>query len=159
MSNSLTAEILAAIPPRPEGFLIITIGNTFRHDDGVGPYLATLLRPHSKIKVIDAGQNPENIVDEVIALAPAAIAVVDAADFGGQPGEVRLIPEDLIPETTLSTHMIPMNVILRLITETTRSVTAFIGIQALSFDLGEGLSQPVKAAADALAVEIIKRHT
>jgi hydrogenase 3 maturation protease len=89
-------------------------------------------------------------VDEAIGLAPKYIVVIDAADFGGAPGEVRVIEESAIPRTTLSTHMIPLNVVTGIISEQTGAKVAFIGIQVKSAALGEGLSPEVRAAAEQL---------
>ena len=156
MLNSLTADVLEALGPASGPFLILTVGNSFRSDDGVGPYIASCLRP-VPVKVMDAGNTPENIVDEAIAFAPDKITVIDCADFGGTAGEVRVIPEELIPETTLSTHMVPINVITRLIGSSIKTSIVFIGIQPEAVTLGEGLSPEVRQAADEI-IGIIKRN-
>ena len=141
--------------PRKGTNLVITAGNSFRSDDGVGPYLYTLLKGCSGLTVIDAGYTPENIVDEAIGINPDYIVVIDAADFQGRPGEIRIVSDDLIPTSTLSTHAIPLNVITRLIEESTGAATVFIGIQVRSVMMGEGLSPEVQAAAELLSQEII----
>ena len=139
----------------------MTVGNSFRSDDGVGPFIADRLAAwedarelresegsEMAIDWINAGQNPENIIDEAIARNPDRLVVIDAADFGGEPGEARIIPSELIPESTMSTHMIPLNVITQLIADETGSETVFLGIQAVSFSLGEGLSQRVQETGE-----------
>ena len=141
--------------PRRGTNLVITAGNSFRSDDGVGPYLYALLKECEGLSVIDAGYTPENIVDEAIEVNPDYIIVIDAADFQGRPGEIRVVDDALIPTSTLSTHAIPLNVITRLIEESSGATTVFIGIQARSVVMGEGLSPEVKAAADVLAQEIM----
>jgi len=158
MLNSLTAEILEVLKPRSNQDLIITVGNSFRRDDGVGPYLSGKLRDFEKIKVLNAGDTPENIVDEAIASKPVRILIFDAADFGGRAGEVRTIPEGLIPQTALSTHSIPLNVITGIIAGETNAEIVFIGIQPKTVEFGEGLSEEVKKAADAIA-ETIRRNS
>ena len=147
MSNSLTAEIRAALTPGP-GTVVITAGNPWRRDDGVGPYISERLRGVPGLAVIAAGQNPENIVDEVLALRPARVLVIDAADFGGRPGELRLLAAEQIPSCTLSTHMIPLNVITALIQDETGAAATFLGIQVATVTPGEGLSPPVQQAAE-----------
>jgi hydrogenase maturation protease HycI len=148
MLNLLTADIRGALRPDSQNHLVITAGNTFRSDDGLGPYIASQLKEVQKIKVIDAGFTPENIVDEAIRLQPETIVFIDAANFGGTPGEVRIISEELIPETALSTHQIPLNVISKLIANSTQASVSFVGIQAAKMSLGEGLSEEVKQSAE-----------
>jgi len=150
MSSSLTADILKILKDCTGQTVVVTAGNTFRSDDGVGPYISSQLSDTFGLRIVEAGQNPENIVDEVIALKPDAIIVIDAAHFEGYPGEVRVIPEDLIPSTSLSTHMIPLNVVIRLIVEDNPVTVHYLGVQILSAELGEGLSGEIKASADEL---------
>ncbi|MCK4995079.1 MAG: hypothetical protein KAS13_08575, partial [Candidatus Omnitrophica bacterium] len=70
MSNILTVDITELLKSIPGSNLIITVGNSFRSDDGVGPYLGAKLKRMKGLKVITAGINPENIIDEVIDLKP-----------------------------------------------------------------------------------------
>ncbi|MBF0327674.1 MAG: hydrogenase 3 maturation endopeptidase HyCI [Nitrospirae bacterium] len=136
--------------PIPDGLiLVITVGNSFRSDDGVGPYIsanAVALLPG--IAVLNAGDKPENIIDKAVELKPARTIIIDAADFGGSAGEIRLLPVEMIPSTTLSTHTFPLPVVAKVIAEDTGSEIFFVGIQAKGMDFGEGLSDEVKAAAE-----------
>ncbi len=143
-------EIEEALRPGTGVTLIITAGNSFRQDDGVGPYIASGIRPTSTLKVINAGYTPENIIEEAVSLNPQSIVFIDAADFNSQAGDIRLIPEESIPETTVSTHMIPLNIISRLIADSIKSKIAFIGIQPKSTQFGEDMCPEVKSAADTI---------
>ncbi len=156
MSNSLTGDVLDVLKPGQGLDLFLTVGNPFRSDDGVGSYLASFLMD-LPVRLLDAGQTPENIIDEATELKPSRVIILDAADFGGKPGEVRVISEEAIPETTLTTHMVPMNVVSRLITESTGAKIIFIGIQPKTVTLGEGLSPEVRQTADEI-VDVIKRN-
>lgn len=150
MSHILDSNIEKIVRFEEGRNLIITVGNTLRSDDGVGPYIASRLKVHERVAVIDAGTRPENVIDEASSLKPDMIIIIDAADFGGVPGEMRLIPEELIPETTVSTHSIPLCVITQLLRNDTHASVFFIGIQAKTMALGESLSPEVKKAADML---------
>jgi hydrogenase 3 maturation protease len=136
--------------------MIITVGNPLRSDDGVGPFIAQNCR---KLKpglvLLDAGDKPENIIDEAVRQSPKKAVIIDAAVFGGQAGEARLIANDQIPQTTLSTHTFPLPVIAKMIEEDARAKVLFIGIQPAKVELGEGLNPAVKATAE----EIIKLIT
>ncbi len=138
----------------------VMAGNTFRSDDGVGPYIAELLAlilsKHPKVRVIDAHTNPENHIDEIIAAAPQLVVFIDAADFGGFPGEfIYLEDETAFPTSSASTHTIPLGVIAALIKAECGCTVMYIGIQAQNLQLGEALSESVKKAAD-LFVEAIR---
>lgn len=135
---------------------MICVGNALRSDDGVGPYIASHLNNTKKLAVFDADYTPENFIEEVAELKPGRIIVLDAADFRGEAGEARIISEDDIPESSLSTHAIPLKVIYHILKEDTDSDIRFIGIQPKEISYGERLSPEVKAAADMIISRINK---
>ncbi len=153
MSSSLSPEVQGGLRPVPAGpTLLITVGNAWRFDDGVGPYLARRLAGvGGGYVLLDAGDRPEDVLDAAAAVAPAKVVVLDAADFGGAPGEVRIIPPERVPGSTLTTHSIPLSVLAGILARDTRAPVLFVGIQPQSVALGEGLSEPVRAAAEAVA--------
>jgi hydrogenase maturation protease HycI len=148
MSNSLTAEVLDLLKPGQGLNLIITVGNPLRKDDGAGPYTAALIRPASRLAVIDAQYNPENIIDEAVQLKPVKIIIIDAADFGGRPGEARVIDKKHIPDSTLSTHSVPMSVVAGILEQDTGAEIVFLGIQPKDVSFGEEISPEVRETAD-----------
>ncbi|HMK55084.1 MAG TPA: hydrogenase 3 maturation endopeptidase HyCI [Dissulfurispiraceae bacterium] len=151
---SSSSDLAALFSPPDSGIvLIITVGNEYRSDDGVGPYIAGGLKnPLSHIAILNAGERPENIVFKAIELNPSTAVIIDAANFGGRPGEARIIPESSVPDCIHSTHNFPLNIVSRLIAEDTGAKVWFVGIQYESIAFGEGLSAEVRASAD----EIIK---
>ena len=153
----LTADVKQALTPTTDGTtLIITVGNLLRSDDGVGPYIASGIKQlKAGLVLLDAGDKPENIIDEAVRQSPKKAVIIDAAVFGGQVGEARVIANEYIPQTTLSTHTFPLPVIAKIVEEDAKAKVLFIGIQPAKIDLGEGLTEPVKKTAD----EIIKLIT
>jgi hydrogenase 3 maturation protease len=128
--------------------LIITVGHPLRGDDGVGPYIAqNIFSPKEHIFLLNAGERPENIVDRAAGVMPARTIIIDAADFGGDPGEARLLSEEEIPGDTLSTHAFPLGVIARILARDTGSEIFFLGIQPGNMEWNTGLSSPVKETA------------
>lgn len=150
MSNLLTADIIRLFYPQAKDTLIITVGNHLRSDDGVGPYIADCYKEKGSFTLIDAGFSPERIIEQAKELFPKKIIVIDAANFGGIPGESRIIPQETLEEVSLSTHTIPMSVIARLISEDTGAEVFFLGIQPKTVNFGEGLSPEVKKTADVI---------
>jgi hydrogenase 3 maturation protease len=147
MSNLLTAEVLNELTKKKGITVIVTVGNTMRSDDGVGSFIASHLKSIDNLKIIDAAYNPENIIDEVCDISPQRVIFIDAADFKGEPGEAILVDKDHIPETSLSTHAIPLKVVANLIEVDTKAVISYIGIQPKSVEFGEGLSEEIKKTA------------
>lgn len=164
MSNLLTKDIERAL--KPEGrTLLITIGNSLREDDGVGPFIGENIRSkngrfdeHSSghgtrhslenFKIINAYSAPENIVSAAVDFKPDKIILIDAAHFGGMPGEIRIIPLDKMAKySSLSTHNFPLQVIFGIILEDTGATLTIIGVQSEKMDYGENLSLEVKNTA------------
>ncbi len=144
----------AALAPAQGGrTLLMTLGSELRADDGVGPYLSSLVKfRRDGLRLIDAGTVPESVAQTAIDWKPAKIILVDAADFGGEPGELRVIAlEDINKHTLVSTHNFPLSVTFSVVKEDTGAELAVIGVQAASLDHREALSPAVKAAADELA--------
>jgi hydrogenase maturation protease HycI len=135
-----------------DGFLIITIGNQFRADDGAGVLVGNNIRklPHN-YRLINAEDRPENTIEEAISVKPTITIIIDAADFGGRVGEMRLLPVQSIREKTLSTHAFPLDVFAKIIEKETMSKIIFIGIQIHHVTYDENMSDEVKKSAIALA--------
>jgi hydrogenase 3 maturation protease len=102
----LTAEIKDIFTPSEKGkLLVITVGNSLRSDDGVGIYIAKQIKKCKKnIIILNADSKPENIIDKAVQIKPQKVVIIDAADFGGRVGEIRLIKKTDIQSTSLSTH-------------------------------------------------------
>jgi len=150
MSNSLTADLIKALEPVPGVNLLITVGNDLRRDDGIGPYISSQLVSSGCLRVLEAGFRPEAIIDQAVEFKPAKVIIIDAADFGGRAGEIRTIAPEMIPQTTMSTHMIPMSAVAQLIAMDTGAQIIFVGIQPKDVSYGPGLCAQVKSAADEL---------
>ncbi len=155
-SPLLTADVIELLKPTSSGtLLVITVGNRLRSDDGVGPYIAEhAKRPKNGIIILDAGERPEDILWKVIEARPERVVMIDAADFAGEPGDVRVIPEEFIPENPISTHRFPLRVISRLVAEDTGAMVDFICIQPESVGFGEGISDKVRSSAEEI-VEVL----
>ena len=128
---------------------MVTLGSVLRADDGVGPFMAGLLKfKNPAFCLIDAGTTPENITHDAINFKPDKIIVIDAARFGGSAGELAVIPPDKINQhTVISTHSFPLGVIFAIIKQDTGAELAVIGVQPKSLDYSEGLSPEVKDSA------------
>ena len=159
MSSSLTDSVCKALRPSSGTTLVITVGNSLRSDDGIGPFIAENLVSTHRLKIIDAGINPENIIDDAVDVKPSKIIIIDAAQFGGEPGEARVIEKEHLPQTSLSTHSIPLPVFTSILEEDTQAELIFLGVQAEKMELGEGLSSSVKKTGEELSEYINKEYS
>lgn len=156
LMSKLSANIKNILSFASERTVILTVGNVLRRDDAVGPYIASRIASGKRLLVIDAGQNPEDFLDEIIVFEPKRIIIIDAADFGAAAGQIRRIEEEHISEVTVSTHSVPLKVITTLLAKDTSAKIDIIGIQVQNTTIGEGLSQKVKESAEALICQIQK---
>ena len=129
---------------------IIGLGNTLRRDDGVGVYVASrlknLLRNVSGVEVIVAEDRVDYAAKELKKVNPRLIIVIDAMEFHGTLGEVRVVRLEDVKEPYAYTHRIPMKTIFKLMG--IEAPTYVIGIQVASRNFGEGLSREVEVAGD-----------
>ncbi len=134
--------------------LVMCIGNRDGGDDAVGPYVADKLK-ESGIDAIDCGVVPENYTSVVKRLNPKVLIIIDAVEMGIDPGEIRIVPKNKIGVMHVSTHGIPISVLIGYLEKYVENIV-FIGIQPRTMS-GE-MSEVVKKSADKL-IEIIKNNS
>jgi len=152
--SSLSAKIQQVLNLKAGKNIIVTVGNSLRADDGVGPYIGSKLESRANLIVFNTEFNPENVIADIVKHNPAQIIFLDAANFNRKPGEVKIINLEAIPEVTISTHTIPLSVVAKILKQDTKAVINFIGIQVKNVQLGGSLSKEVKAAADKIVKQI-----
>ncbi len=111
--------------------LMLAVGNSMMGDDGAGPMLFELMqkKPVDGWVAVNGGSSPENVVHQVRALNPQRLLIVDAADIGLAPGEVRIIdPDDIAEMFIMSTHNLPLNFLIDQLKEDIENII-FLGIQ------------------------------
>jgi hydrogenase 3 maturation protease len=149
---SETADIRTELSRLLKGnVLLIGIGNTLRGDDSAGPALIGLLEGKVKAALLDAGEVPESYFSRVLDAQPDTIAVIDAADFGGAPGDLALLEAEDIAGRSVSTHQMPLSLFFRFIKRCSRAEVFALGIQPEHIALGEPMSPAVASSVNALA--------
>ncbi len=136
--------------------VLVGVGNPLRGDDGFGPELVGRLGEALPFKTIDAGDEPEDCLEQVVALRPSKVLIADAVAFGGRPGDAVLLePESLGKKITVSTHQLPLMMFIRLLRERLPGAEVkVLGLQPKSIELGKGLSPQVDKSMDML-VQVI----
>lgn len=129
---------------------LLGIGNRYHHDDAVGPYLAEALETRPEYDVIDAGIIPEDYIETAAQKHPDTILMVDATDFGGEPGEVRLLYPEHVIYSGVSTHAGSLRMLAEFLHARTHARVALLAVQPANVSDGKGLSIPVANSLDDL---------
>ena len=129
---------------------VLGFGNRMWRDDGAGSHLAEALGDRPDLIAIDGGSVPENHLERVVRADPASVLLVDAADFGGRPGEARLLQPAVLARAGLSTHAGSPQMLARYLAARTAAPVALLAIQPGDCSAGEELSPAVAATVSDL---------
>lgn len=148
-----------------EKILIIGVGNRMRGDDAVGPLAIDQLQKSTAIPsnwlLIDGGEVPENALGLVEKEKPDRILLIDACDWGAEPGAVRFFSVaelEKLPIRMLSTHGLPLAFWVKMtLVEDPELTIELLGVQAQSLEFNAVLTPPVASSLEKLE-EIIKKH-
>ena len=131
--------------------LIVCMGNELLGDDGIGVYIARKLLERGFSNVLNAEIYLENYIGYISALKPELILFIDAVEADMNPGDVILgkLPNIEKKIRVLTTHGLPLSMIIKLISLNLRHVEAYLlGIQVSKVALGEKMSKEVKKTGD-----------
>jgi hydrogenase 3 maturation protease len=124
---------------------ILAVGNELRGDDAIALEIA------EGVGAIKAYEIPENFISE-----GDSVILIDAVDFGGNPGQVKQIKEDeILEQLSISTHNPSISIIRKLTKE-----LFVIGIQPYSLNYEKGISEVLKSRKGDIisSVKLIIQH-
>lgn len=127
------------------------IGNREGGDDGAGPYVTDKLK--DEFTVLDCGVVPENYTSVVKKHHPENLIIIDAVDMGLNPGEIRIVPKEKIGIMHISTHGIPISVLINYLSQYVEKIV-LIGVQPKT--MSGKMSQQVIKGAD-LLIELLRK--
>ncbi len=81
------------------------------------------------LRVFLAGTVPESVTGPIRRYKPHVILLLDAADMGARPGTVALVDPKEARATLLSTHALPLSVVMEFLEKDTHARVRLIGIQ------------------------------
>ena len=137
-------------------FGVVGVGNLLKGDDGAGPALVALLAARGAgFPIVDASEVPENYGGWVAKQGLDVVVFIDAVDFGGVPGQWRLVPFEDLMHSASSTHRLSLHFLIRYLTEQWKGEALLAGVQPKSMKLGEGLSPEVEAGIETLAASLL----
>lgn len=132
--------------------LILGVGNTLRSDDGVGSILAQRIIGRVPHIVYDSSASPENYLGKIIKDRPEVILLIDAVDFGGEAGELRVFEgEDIQTVNFFSTHDASISLAISYLKNSLKTVDIIIlAIQPKILAFGDRLSPEINKALEKL---------
>ncbi|MBD3156029.1 MAG: hydrogenase maturation protease [Candidatus Aenigmarchaeota archaeon] len=136
--------------------VIIGIGNPLKKDDNIGNIIVEKLKKRTKdqdLMFVRAETNPENYISKIKEFEPGVIYFIDAAEFDGEAGEIRVFQIDDVLNESLSTHGISVKIFRNFFPETEIRI---IGIKVEDTNYGEGLSRELEKNKNNLTENISK---
>lgn len=137
---------------------ILGIGNMLRSDDAIGVVLVQLMQRKllDGVNLLNCETVPENFIGQVEAFQPTHVLLIDAAEFGGAPGDARLFSPESVVGITLSTHAISLSLLARIIEDRTKAKVRILGVQPKLLEFGETLSPELKEASKGISKALIR---
>ncbi|MFH0952815.1 MAG: hydrogenase 3 maturation endopeptidase HyCI [Verrucomicrobiota bacterium] len=130
---------------------ILGVGNRMRGDDGAGSWLVGRVAGGVAADLLDGGVAPENYLEKAARNRPDTVLVVDAVDFGGAAGEIRLFDSTAIHAGGLSTHALSLRMAFEYLTARCSASIVLAAIQPVSIGLAQDMSEPVRGSIERLA--------
>jgi len=145
-----------------ESTVIIGLGNPDRADDGAGLRIVSRLKYHFPERAfLESEKSAESIVldlfenDEVLN-----VLFIDATDFDGNPGEVRLFDQHdarkFVP--AISTHKVPITILMDLLVRHHKN-PYLLGIQPSNLKLFGNMSPEVEKTMNELEAVNLNKKT
>lgn len=139
---------------------LVGIGSELFGDDAIGIALVRKLRSripmHDRICLLETGPSPENYLSVLRKFSPHLVILIDAAQLGCTPGEIRLIPAELIDGITWSTHTYPLSLLAEYLASQLNCQIFFLGIQPSQSIFQQGISKCLEITLRENADEITK---
>ena len=137
---------------RRDQIVFVGLGNSRRGDDAAGLVLFHRLRKApalAGIGFIRADANPENHLQEILDSGAELVVFIDAARFGGRPGEIAWIDEDRVDSAGISTHAFSIRTVMGYLRLHRPVAFKILAVEPGSTTLGASLSPAVRLGVEA----------
>ena len=142
------AQELTKFMAQAKKIAILGVGNDLRTDDGVGLFIINSLSVrHSNLLIENVGSVPEAFARPLADFGATRIILIDAADMGKNPGHIELVTKNRITGIAISTHRMPLSLLMTYLEQQTNGETILLGIQPKNVKFGEGLSSEIEETA------------
>jgi len=136
---------------RPDRMALVGLGNPYRGDDAAGLILFDRLKNSPALmgaRFIRAEANPENHLQEILDGGAGLVVFIDAARFGGRPGEIVWVEEDRIDSASVSTHAFSLRAVIDFLRLHRPFVFKVLAIQPGATGFGAALSSAVRLGVE-----------
>lgn len=142
------------------GRAVVALGNPYRRDDGVGPAVleAVAQRDPAAVDLLDLGDATFELIH--VLTDHATVVIVDAVDFGGDPGDVAVFAPDSAEDVTggqrgaHDTNPFELLAVADRL-EATPATVRIVGIQPGTVEFGDELSPPVLDALPSVVDDVL----
>ncbi|KXB07413.1 hypothetical protein AKJ52_00240 [candidate division MSBL1 archaeon SCGC-AAA382C18] len=128
-------------------YAILGIGNKFRGDDAIGVRVIEEIRKRidsPRILLINAKTVPEKFTSKVKDFEPDHTLLIDSIDMGEDPGTVSIVDPEEITNQKISSHRLPLSMLMQYLEDETEAESTLIGIQAGRTEMGNEISEDVR---------------
>jgi hydrogenase 3 maturation protease len=110
---------------------IVGIGDELNLPDRLGMFAAREIEKEQipGVKVFFAGTVPESITGALRRYQPEHVLFLDSADMGARPGTIAVIEPEQVHASLLSTHVLPLTVVMEYVGRETGAGVTLLGIQ------------------------------
>jgi len=136
-----------------EGRLVILgVGNPLKGDDAAGLLVIEQVmknvpaRTRPGVRIFRTYDVPENYTGKIRKFKPARILIIDAALAGLKPGDIFILEKEKIAIEEISSHKIPLMVLISYLEQNTGCKVIVLGIQAKDLSFGMPVTPIVKTA-------------
>ncbi|MHA1480835.1 MAG: hydrogenase maturation peptidase HycI [Candidatus Thorarchaeota archaeon] len=134
---------------------ILGIGNDLRTDDGLGPFIiAGLQTKHSDVYIENVGSVPEAFAKPLAEFGAERVIMIDAADMRKPVGHIELVTKNRIGGIAISTHSMPLSLLMAYLEQQTGGQAILLGIQPRSIQFGEGLTPEIHEVSQKLIITL-----
>ena len=125
-----------------ERVVVCGIGNRIRGDDAIGPMVIDSLQDKGdeNILFISCESVPESFLGKIVDFRPEKVILIDAVDFGKEPGTVDRVDMHTVKKMNLSTHKMPLTLFVDYLQKRLNFRLVFIGFQPKNLRLGDEIS-------------------
>lgn len=137
--------------------VIMGVGNPLKGDDAAGLLCAEALlkgipaKERRGVKILRAYDVPENYTGIIRKFRPTRVIIIDAALAGLKPGEIFVLEKEKIAIEEISSHKIPLMVLISYLEQSIECKVTVLGIQARDLSFGAPVSPIIKTAVKTVA--------
>jgi len=132
--------------------VILGVGNPLKGDDAAGLLCVEQImksipaKARPGVRIFRTYDVPENYTGKIRKFRPTRILIIDAALAGLRPGDIFILEKEKIAIEEISSHKIPLMVLISYLEQSIGCKVTVLGIQAKNLSFGAPVTPIVKAA-------------